>query len=134
MQSCTLDPPRLDRVVYTGDGFEIARYITGEPDIGAMIFAVRDHVGDPIDLAAWNGSARRPASWCARACMIGAENLFRPRMREAIEVHPSPLDWLRAACRGVVIIDGAKVASLLYRAEPLQARAATCSLSMLSHQ
>ena len=37
--------------------------------------------------------------------MLGAENLFGFRMREALEIHPTPLEWLRAGCRGVVIID-----------------------------
>ena len=42
-------------------------------------------------------------------------------MREGLEVHPTPLEWLRAGCHGVVILDPAKAAPLLRRAAPLQA-------------
>jgi hypothetical protein len=86
-----------------------------------MIFVVRDHIGDPIDLAAWNGGLGTPALWCSRGSMLGAENLFGFRICETLEIHPTPLEWLRAACRGVVIIDPQKSADLLRRAAPLQA-------------
>ena len=86
-----------------------------------MIFVVRDHIGNPTDLAAWNGGLRTPTLWCSRGSMLGAENLFGFRMREALEIHQTPLEWLRAGCRGVVIIDPQKSANLLRGAEPLQA-------------
>jgi hypothetical protein len=117
-----LDIPRLDRVVYTEDkAFEFAVYMPGEPGIGAMTFVVRDHIGDPIDLAAWSPAAGRLALWCARGSMLGADTLFAPRMQDALPVHQTPLGWLRGLCRGVVVLDGFKAAPLLRRAEPLAA-------------
>jgi hypothetical protein len=114
------DHPRQARVVYLpGNGFEIVSYRGDKPDIGAMIFLVRDEFGDAIDLAAWS-PPRRPALWCARGALLGAENLFGFRIREAIEVHQSPLEWLRGGCTGVVVLDAVKAAPLLRRAEPLQ--------------
>jgi hypothetical protein len=116
-----LEVPRLDSVIFDArGGFEFARYRNGIPDTGAMIFIVNDPISDAIDLAAW-APPRAPALWTARGSMLGAENLFGFRMREALEIHPTPIEWLRAACRGVVIIDPQKSADLLRRAEPLQA-------------
>jgi hypothetical protein len=116
-----LDPPRLDRVVYTENGFEFAEYRPDDEHVGALVFVVRNHIGDPIDLAAWS-PPRPPALWHSRGCMLGEDGIFGPRMTAtaALLVHASPLEWLRAACRGVVIIDPVKAASLLRRAEPLQ--------------
>ena len=120
-QTRPLDIPRIDRVIFDGrGGFEFARYRTGVPETGAMIFIVRDHIGDAIDLTAW-GPPRPLALWIARGSMLGSENLFGFRMREALEVHPTPLEWLRAGCQGVVVIEQQKSADLLRRAAPLQA-------------
>jgi hypothetical protein len=120
-QTRPLDIPRIERVIFDGrGGFEFARYRQGVRDAGAMIFIVRNHIGDVIDLAAW-GPPRPLALWIARSSMLGSENLFGFRMREALEVHPTPFEWLLAGCQGVVILDPAKAAPLLRRAEPLQA-------------
>jgi hypothetical protein len=116
------DPPRQAHVVYfSGGGFEFAACERGSIGRLAIIFVIRNHVGDPIDLAAWSGGKRRPALWCARGALLGEENLFASRMTEGLLVHPSMFQWLRSACNGVFIIDEAKAASLLRRAEPLEA-------------
>jgi hypothetical protein len=124
-QTRPLDIPRIDRVIFDGrGGFEFARYRQGVRDAGAKIFIVRNHIGDAIDLAAW-GPPRPLALWIARGSMLGSENLFGFRMREGLEVHPTPFEWLLAGCEGVVILDPAKAAQLLRRAEPLQAASFT---------
>ena len=116
-----LDIPRLDRVVYMDGVFEFAAYVPDRADhAGALIFVVRDHIGDAVDLAAWS-PPRAPALWLASGSMLGAENVFAPRMRDALPVHAGPLEWLRDSCRGVVVVDETKAADLLRRAEPLQA-------------
>jgi hypothetical protein len=121
-QIALTDPPRQAHVVYLPENcFEFAAYEPGAPNTLALVVVARDHIGDPIDLAAWSGGERRPALWCARASMLGAENLFRPRMSDGLVVHPTPLRWLRSGCNGVVILDEAKAAPLLREAEPLQA-------------
>jgi hypothetical protein len=117
-----VDPPRQAPVSYTSDTeFEFSTYRLGLPASMALIFMVRDHIGNAIDLAAWSGGEQKPALWCAHGSMLGAENLFRPRMTHGLLVHPSPMEWLRAACNGIVVIDEAKAAHLLRRAGPLQA-------------
>jgi hypothetical protein len=113
------DPPREAQVVYTSDnGFEFFAYRPEMAATAALIFMVRDQIGDAIDLAAWNLGRRRPALWCGRGSMLGSENLFGPRMTEGLLVHPSPLEWLRAACNGVVNL--ALEASRQPRAEILE--------------
>jgi hypothetical protein len=115
-----LDPPRLDRVVYAGAGFEFARHVDKEPAVSAMTFIVRDQFGHPIDVAAWS-PPRAPALWHSRGCMLGEDGIFGPRMRDELAVFRDPLGWLRNLCRGVVVLDGSKAAPLLRRAEPLAA-------------
>jgi len=115
-----LDPPRLDRVVFCDDGgFEFARYRQVGPNKGAMIFVTRDYLGDAIDLVAWS-PPHPPALWCSRGAILGGQSLFTLRMTDGLPVHPTPLEWLRDACRGVVIINEIKAAPLLRRAQPLQ--------------
>jgi hypothetical protein len=121
----SLDPPRLDRVIYTGTGFEFVE----EGGRGAMTFVVRDEIGDAIDLCAWS-PPRAPALWCARGALLGGENLFAPRIREGLEVCETPLQWLRGACRGVVVLDWVKAAPQLRRAQPLQAASVAHGLAL----
>jgi hypothetical protein len=117
-QAGLLDIPRLSRVAYRGlSGFEFR----DAADVNALLFAVRDEIGDAIDLAAWS-PPRPPALWCGRGALLGGENLFAPRMREALAVYKTPLGWLRGQGCGVVVLDKRKAAPLLRRAEPLQAR------------
>jgi hypothetical protein len=85
---------------------------------GALIFAVRDSSGCLIDLAAWS-PPRPPALWLGDGALLGSEHLFGFRMREQLIVHETILDWLRAACVGVVILDVANAAPLLRSAAPL---------------
>lgn len=117
------DYPRLDSVVYIGNGFEFARYSDKGSAIGAMTFVIRDRFGHPIDIAAWS-PPRRLALWHSRGCMLGEDRMFADaRFNEAgaLLVHSSPREWMCAGGRGVVPIDWAKASDLLCRAEPLQA-------------
>jgi hypothetical protein len=74
----------------------------------AFVMICRDSYGDAIDLAAWAPSMERLATWLGRAWAIDEFRLMRPRLAEseALPVHKSPLEWLRARRDGIVIIDG----------------------------
>ena len=86
----------------------------------AYIIVARDEFGEPADLIAWRGN--RVASWSARVSMLGANNLFAPRiLSDALLVEPDVLSWLRSGRRGVVIIDAEKARWQLASAGPLQA-------------
>jgi hypothetical protein len=121
VQQGALDGLRLDRVIYVDDRhFEFPQHHSGD-DAGAMTFICRDHLGDPIDIAAWSPHVPILASWLGRAALLGEQNLFTPRMSDGLRVYPTPLEWLQHACCGVVVIEPTKAAPLLRRAEPLQA-------------
>ena len=114
-----LDAPRLDRIVHLSEtAFEFARHQHGD-DCVAVTLVCRDEIGDPIDIAAWSPPAPLTL-WLGRAAMLGADNCLAPRIAEGLLVHAGPLEWLRAACRGVVVVNPAKARSLLYRAQPLE--------------
>jgi hypothetical protein len=113
--------PRYAAVVFLDNGgFEFAAYRPEDSRIEALIFPVLDELADGIDLCAWAPS-RQPALWRSMGCMLGAERLFGARMQEALPVHRTVLNWLRANCRGVVILDGPKSADLLRRVPSLLA-------------
>jgi hypothetical protein len=129
----TLDPPRLDHIVYVAQSaFEFARYARGGPYRLAITFLVRDHLGDPIDIAAW--SPPQPvALWLGRGLMIGGENLFRPRMREGLMIHSSPLEFLRARGFGVVVLNFESARDLLFRARPLEVESPSHGRELRAH-
>lgn len=112
-----------DRVAFDGaHGFCFERHAR-QPDEGfepAYIIVARDEFGDPSDLVAWRGD--RVASLSARVSMLGANNLFAPRLlSDGLLVEPNVLSWLRSGRRGVVIIDTEKARWQLASAGPLQA-------------
>jgi hypothetical protein len=83
-----------------------------------MTFIVKDDIGDVVDIAAW--APPRPIHLLlGRGALLGAESVFAPNMTAGLLVHASPLEWLRAGCRGVVVLDEHRARSLLYRAQPL---------------
>jgi len=87
--------------------------------VSAMIIPVYDEAGDIFDLAAWNPDDGALGLWRGAASMLGAENIFAPRLGEPLLVHETPLDWLRAGRRGVFIVDPQRAAPLLRLGEPL---------------
>ena len=112
-----------DRVAFdAAHGFCFERHAR-QPDESfalAYIIIARDEFGEPADLIAWRGD--RVASRYARVSMLGANNLFAPRLlSDALLVEPDVLSWLRSGRRGVVIIDAEKARWQLASAGPLQA-------------
>lgn len=87
--------------------------------VSAIIIPVHDETGDIVDLAACNPDDGALALWRGAAAMLGAENIFAPRLGEPLLVHETPLDWLRAGRRGVFIVDAQRAAPLLRLSEPL---------------
>lgn len=101
----------VSRVHMSGGSFEFSD--DGEPAFISPVHELRDggrHL-DPFpataDLLAW--LPRKPktfARWLGVAMFLG-EPYLRAAMEagEAIRVYRTPLDWLRAGCAGVVILD-----------------------------
>ncbi|MGO9768997.1 MAG: hypothetical protein ACLPSW_05465 [Roseiarcus sp.] len=87
--------------------------------VSAIIIPVHDETGDIVDLAAWNPDDGALGLWRGAASMLGAENIFAPRLGEPLLVHETPLDWLRAGRQGVFIVDPQRAGPLLRLSEPL---------------
>jgi hypothetical protein len=90
----------------------------------AMIFIARDGFGEISDLVAWSPKSGRLAAWLGAACLLGGENIFLPRLNPvgALIVHRSPLEWLQAGRKGVVIVDDIAAGDLLSLTGPLEVR------------
>ena len=115
---------RLDRLGLVEDldraRFGIARIVTsedgtyqphpdGEPHLIAVEGVPEPHLGwrEIFDFVAFKSDA--PGTWWRRtgyADVLGADEIDRLAfLRQPVIVHETPLDWLRAGCRGCVILD-----------------------------
>jgi hypothetical protein len=112
----------LDDVVFLPDRiFEFARYVRNEQPELAFTVVVRDAIGTPIDIAAWQPRSGRIATWLNRASMLGEDQLTAPRLSEGLPIFETPLQWLAQRRQGVVVIDAARAAPKLRDAAPLLA-------------
>lgn len=91
------------------------------PLTSALIFIARDEFGDKVDLVAWSQKTSRVASWLGRASLLGANEVFAARLVDegALKVFATPLEWLQAERRGVVIVDEKRAGELLRLVSPL---------------
>ena len=87
--------------------------------VASIVFPAFDELGETIDVAAWHPESGALALWRGVASMLGAENVFAPRLGEPLLVHDTALDWLRGGRRGVFIVDPQRAAPLLRFSEPL---------------
>lgn len=101
--------------------FDLAEDAGDEGAASAFVFLALDEEGEPADLVAWAPQEQRLAAWFGASPLLGAENLWAPRLtrESALAVFKSPLGWLRAGREGVVVVDPSGSAPLLRRAEPL---------------
>jgi len=119
---CEPEMPAMAAVVMQeGFRFDFANEVDGQPR-EAMLFLARDEDGDPVDMVAWEPRLNRMASWLGNAPLLGMEMLYGPRLDPdaALEVFPTPLQWLIAERHGVCIADPRYAASILRECEPLK--------------
>ncbi len=111
-----------DRVVphAAAHRFEFARHdATAGEGVPALIALALDRDGSPIDLVGFHGGpAPFIGSWLGRVGLLGEENL--DRARDALTVHPGPMDWLRDERRGVVVVDPVRATSMLRHAGTME--------------
>jgi hypothetical protein len=93
--------------------FEFARRLgddiaTWRRSVVAVIIAARDEDDVAFDLVAWNLKTGAIATWRGEASLLGERNLLWRLGEEGLRVHPTVLDWLIAACDGLVILDADK--------------------------
>jgi hypothetical protein len=108
-------------IVRCGSQFQFEQHAKyGRPE-RAFLFLVADVHGAPADVVAWQPAVNSLATWRGLAWALGQETIYRPRLDEhgALKVHPSPLEWLRDNCRGIVLIRPSVAAAHLGDAGPL---------------
>jgi hypothetical protein len=87
---------------FDGGTFDFDR--EGHP---AIIFLAED-CGEVIDLIAWQQKSAAVASWRGAAfCLGDTEHIFNPATYfadDALRIHRTPLDWLKASRDGICIV------------------------------
>jgi len=118
---CEPELPAQAQVVMRDSVFDFADECD-DAAVDAVIFLARDEFGDPADLVAWDPRGNRIAGWYGAAPLLGAENIFGPRLdpEQALRVDESPLHWLLAEREGVVIVHSLRAAPILREYEPLK--------------
>jgi hypothetical protein len=90
-----------DRVVFDGNYFDL------DPE-GAEAFLLDVwEYGRCVDVVAWRPGDGQIASWLGGAFALGQEQIFEPAtymLDGVLQVHKSPLDWLRRDRTGIVIL------------------------------
>jgi hypothetical protein len=91
--------------------------IDGDPALVSIVNG--EDAETPIDLVAW--SAAEPArfgTYFGNAGVLGADLVVNPASYSStgfLECHRTPLAWLKAACRGCVVLRAKKAQPLLVR-------------------
>jgi hypothetical protein len=84
-----------------------------------LIIVGRNEFGEPADLFAYAPSTGQFGAWLGRIGLLGEQFALEPRTGEPLTVFRSPLEWLRAGRRGVVVLNADRARSLLWAAQPL---------------
>ncbi len=95
-------PMLADRVVFGGKSFHFARD-TGEHGEMAFTIGVLNYNGF-MDIVAWHPQTGRQAIWLGNGFALGECQLNDPIPSDGLKIHRCPMGWLRAGCRGIVIM------------------------------
>jgi hypothetical protein len=116
------EPVRAAQVVWPEPGrFDLAQHLPdGAQASRALLFVVTD-AGEAVDLIAWHPRTGQLGSWRGYAWGLGQEEALCPRItdHDGLHVWRTPLQWLQANRRGVVIFRPRLAAELLVDAGPL---------------
>ncbi len=119
-QSATVepDPVMAAPIVVSGKYFDIAA--ADEDATRAILVLARDRF-NPIDVVAWQPKAGKVFTMWSRACMLGEDELYQPRLETngGLRVFREPLAWFLANRRGIVILDVKAAAGRLEALGPL---------------
>jgi hypothetical protein len=92
-----------DRVVFEGEFFLFADDI-GEKGEPAFTFVVFSNTGF-LDIVAWDPRTNRLAPWFGLGFSLGERQIHHPYpLHPGLPVFRSPIGWLRAGRRGIVIV------------------------------
>lgn len=95
---------------YDKGGFAFADELRDDRDtLLAFAVVVRDESGEPCDIAVWHPQTNRVAAWRGTAWALGQGEFPHPlsvlRADRAVTVFASPMQWLAADRRGLVVVD-----------------------------
>ncbi|UQD98211.1 hypothetical protein [Bradyrhizobium japonicum] len=96
-------PVLVDKVVFEGEFFSFADDlgVSGELAFTIVVFS---NAG-MIDIAAWQPETERLAVWRGDGFALGERQIHHPNpLAAGLQVFRSPLDWLRADRRGIVLV------------------------------
>lgn len=104
------DPVLTAEVAISADGlFEMGEDAPVEaPLTRCLMILARGEGGVPLDVIAWHVETGTVASWLGLCPVLGlADARFGPRLSTegTLPVHRTPLGWLQAERRGLVIVD-----------------------------
>jgi hypothetical protein len=100
--------------------FEHHHHRYDEEGVHALVFLVINPWDEAIDIVAWSPSLGKLATWLGRAWALGQETIWHPRLTDhgAMSVHRTPVGWLKARRRGLVLVRPAAAAHYLDDAGP----------------
>lgn len=73
--------------------------------VDVVIILARDELGSPSDFIAWAPKTNRVAGWYGVEPLLGADQLYAPRLCEPLMVFATVREWLIGERQGVVVID-----------------------------
>jgi hypothetical protein len=95
-------PVLADKVVFSGGYFSFADDLALPGEL-AFTFVVISNAG-MIDIVAWQPETQRLAVWCGEGFALGERQIHHPYpLLKGLPVFRTPLGWLRAGRRGIVI-------------------------------
>jgi hypothetical protein len=118
-------PLRTGRVAWAdAETFIFEEHLNFEVEVERIILIlIFDCWGQAIDIAGWNPHSGRFGTWRNRAWALGEGSAFAPRLSEhgALPMWRTPLNWLVACRKGVVLFQPRLAAAFLCDAGPLLA-------------
>lgn len=113
-------PVLADRVIFHGEFFE---FVDTKDSAGeaCFTFAVLGTTSF-VDIAAWSPATNRVAVWCGAGFALGERQMLLPHpATTGLVVHRTPIGWLRAGRRGIVIVRPAFASTILSAVPALHA-------------
>jgi hypothetical protein len=84
-----------------------------------FVILVRDAFGNAVDIVAWDLETNHIGTWLGVAYALGQASVLAGHLSAGLPVHRTPLNYLRAAGKGIVILNASTARSYLIDAGPL---------------
>lgn len=98
---------------------QLCRSCGSEEGESAFIMPIHNFEGRLVDLAAWNPATKRLGTWLGFGWALGQNSVLRPRLSKGLLIHSTPLSWMRAGAKGIVLLNAGLARDYLRDAGPL---------------